>query len=76
VYIGLNEELDPVNRQYFTGKTCIGYRCFLDYDFEVIDSCYKACKANFVSLLNPPNNKYFWLEEPAEDEMPTWIKER
>ena len=40
----------------------------------MIENCYKGCKHIFISLLNPPNNKYAWLEEPAE--VPSWFTEK
>ena len=42
----------------------------------MIDYTVKGCQACFVSLLEGPNNKYAWFDEPTEEEMPGWIIER
>jgi hypothetical protein len=54
----------------------VGNKCFNAHGFEVLDSSYKGCKLNFVSLKKGPNNKWAFANEDQQSELPEWVKEK
>ena len=61
---------------YFKVPACLGTKCFTNHGFEVVDSSYKGCKLNFVSLKKGPRNKWAFANEDNLGDLPEWVKEK
>ena len=44
IYIHLNEDKDPLDRNYFYQKTYIGNRILIAYKYKVLNTSNKECK--------------------------------
>ena len=53
-----------------------GCQILTENGFKVSNSLTRDCRSAFAACIAGKNNKYYWLEQPAEDEMPSWVKAR